>query len=81
MDTDEVSHMLFATGASFSSLLATHPPLIQRIKALEPNFDESEIDRLAELMVGQVQNGSEVTRRLSENKALNQATLIGFREI
>jgi len=35
VDTDEVSHMLFATGASFSSLLATHPPLIQRIKALE----------------------------------------------
>lgn len=60
-DTEEVSHMLFATGASFSSLLATHPPLIQRIKALEPNFDESEIDRLAEIMVGQSQNGSEVS--------------------
>jgi hypothetical protein len=51
--------MLFATGASFSSLLATHPPLIQRIKALEPNFDESEIDRLAGQMLGQTQNGSE----------------------
>ena len=61
VDTDEVSHMLFATGASFSSLLATHPPLIQRIKALEPNFAESEIDQLAELMVGQTQNDSEVT--------------------
>lgn len=61
VDTDEVSHMLFATGASFSSLLATHPPLIQRIKALEPNFSESEIDRLAELMPDQMQNGSEVT--------------------
>lgn len=60
VDGDEVSHMLFATGASFSSLLATHPPLIQRIKALEPNFDESEIDRLAEVMPDQSQNGSEV---------------------
>ncbi|MDI1276948.1 M48 family metallopeptidase [Methylobacter sp.] len=59
VDTEEVSHMLFATGASFSSLLATHPPLIQRIKALEPNFEESEIDRLAEQMLGQTQNGSE----------------------
>jgi Zn-dependent protease with chaperone function len=65
VDTDEVSHMLFATGASFSSLLATHPPLIQRIKALEPNFSDSEIDRLAELMLEQTQsqteNNSEVT--------------------
>ncbi|MGZ4953661.1 MAG: M48 family metallopeptidase [Methylobacter sp.] len=59
VDSEEVSHMLFAAGASFSSLLATHPPLIQRIKALEPNFDESEIDRLAGLMLGQMQSGSE----------------------
>ncbi len=50
VDTDEVSHMLFATGASFSSWLATHPPLISRIKALEPNFTEAELDRLAEQM-------------------------------
>ncbi|TAN66660.1 MAG: peptidase M48 [Methylobacter sp.] len=60
VDTDEVSHMLFATGASFGSLLATHPPLLLRIKALEPNFDASEIDRLAELMPEQSQSGSEI---------------------
>jgi len=65
VDTEEVSHMLFATGASFSSLLATHPPLIQRIKALEPNFEESEIDRLAGQMLGQTQNGPEVTEESS----------------
>ncbi|MDO9269906.1 MAG: M48 family metallopeptidase [Methylobacter sp.] len=60
VDAEEVSHMLFASGASFSSLLATHPPLVQRIKALEPNFDESEIDRLAEAMPDQSQSGPEV---------------------
>jgi len=60
-EAEEVSHMLFATGASFSSLLATHPPLIQRIKVLEPNFDEAEIDRLAQQMLGQSQNGAEVS--------------------
>ncbi|MCK9394292.1 MAG: M48 family metallopeptidase [Methylobacter sp.] len=60
VDSDEVSHMLFATGASFSSLLATHPPLIERIKALEPNFSEPELDRLAEQMDRQPQNGTEV---------------------
>ncbi|TAK64750.1 M48 family metallopeptidase [Methylobacter sp.] len=64
-DAEEVSHMLFATGASFGSLLATHPPLVQRIKALEPNFDESEIDRFAERMLGQMQNGSEAVQESS----------------
>jgi len=57
-DAEEVSHMLFATGLSFSSLWATHPPLVQRIKALEPNFDESEIERLAEAMPSQTQTQS-----------------------
>jgi len=33
----EVSHMLFASG--LSSLFATHPPLLQRIKRLDPLFD------------------------------------------
>ncbi|MDP1664866.1 MAG: M48 family metallopeptidase [Methylobacter sp.] len=60
VDAEEVSHMLFASSASFSSLLATHPPLIQRIKALEPNFDESEIDRLADAMPDHSQSGPEV---------------------
>jgi len=62
-DAEEVSHMLFATGASFSSLWATHPPLVQRIKALEPNFDESEIERLAEAMPYQSQHGSEASEQ------------------
>jgi Zn-dependent protease with chaperone function len=65
VEADEVSHMLFATGASFSSLLATHPPLIQRIKALEPGFEEPEIDRLAMQMLGQTQSGSEEVEQSS----------------
>jgi Zn-dependent protease with chaperone function len=37
----EVSHMFFgsALGRSFSGMLATHPPLVARIKAIEPGFD------------------------------------------
>ncbi|MBT8093117.1 MAG: M48 family metallopeptidase [Gammaproteobacteria bacterium] len=42
VDPEEVSHMLFGTGAKLYGLLATHPPLIERIKALDPNFRESE---------------------------------------
>jgi hypothetical protein len=34
--------------------------LVQRIRALEPNFEESELERLAELMPAQIQDGSEV---------------------
>ncbi|MEM9209500.1 MAG: M48 family metalloprotease, partial [Pseudomonadota bacterium] len=41
-DAEQVSHMLFAIGARFSSLFATHPPLTDRIRALDPSFDESQ---------------------------------------
>jgi Zn-dependent protease with chaperone function len=39
VETEEVAHMLFGRGApSFRGLFATHPPLIERIRALEPSF-------------------------------------------
>ena len=40
--TEEVSHMLFGTGSrSLSGLFATHPPLAERIRALDPSFNAS----------------------------------------
>ena len=38
---EEVSHMFFgdAFAGSFFNLLATHPPLVERIQQLEPDFD------------------------------------------
>jgi Zn-dependent protease with chaperone function len=43
VDPEEVSHMLFARGMThLSSLFATHPPLIERIRALDPSFRESD---------------------------------------
>jgi len=44
---DEVRHMLFGD-ADVSSLFATHPPILQRIRALEPQFDPKELDRIAQ---------------------------------
>jgi Zn-dependent protease with chaperone function len=41
-DPEEVSHMLIARGARFTSLFATHPPLTERIRKLEPGFDDSQ---------------------------------------
>jgi len=41
-DPEEVSHMLFGTGSSLSSIFATHPPLTERIQALDPQFKASD---------------------------------------
>ncbi len=43
VDAEEISHMLFAGGlARLTSVFATHPPLIERIRALDPSFRESD---------------------------------------
>ena len=42
-DPEEVSHMLFGSGLARGRLFATHPPLPERIRALEPSFRESDI--------------------------------------
>jgi Zn-dependent protease with chaperone function len=45
---EEVSHMLFgARKPSFTSLLATHPPLVERIQAIDPTFRPAEFGRVA----------------------------------
>ena len=45
-DAEEVSHMLFGDGAGLRGLFATHPPLLQRIQALEPGFRPEHLSRL-----------------------------------
>lgn len=41
-DPEEVSHMLFGAGSRMSGFLATHPPLTDRIQALDPSFKPSD---------------------------------------
>ncbi len=48
-ETDEVAHMLFAKGRS-SRLFATHPPLVERIRAIQPRFDPRELTEIAARM-------------------------------
>jgi Zn-dependent protease with chaperone function len=44
----EVSHMLFGEGTkSFSALFATHPPLFDRIHALDPSFTQEQLAELS----------------------------------
>lgn len=46
-DTEEVSHMLFGDGVGYSALFATHPPLQDRIKRLDPSFDPRQFAEIA----------------------------------
>jgi len=50
VDASEVSHMLFS-GNALSSLMATHPPLVERIQRIEPNFREEELADLTRRVV------------------------------
>ncbi|WP_305805673.1 M48 family metallopeptidase [Stenotrophomonas sp. YIM B06876] len=43
---EEVSHMLFGEGRGFSSWFATHPPLVERIRRLDPSFNGEQLQQL-----------------------------------
>jgi Zn-dependent protease with chaperone function len=44
-DAEQAAHMLFAEGVT--RLFATHPPIMERIKELDPHFDPHELQRVA----------------------------------
>jgi Zn-dependent protease with chaperone function len=43
-DAEQVAHMLFAPG--LDRVFATHPPLLERIRELDPQFNPAELQRL-----------------------------------
>jgi len=48
VEGEQVSHMLFADGRrSWTAWFATHPPIVARIRAIEPRFDPAELTRIA----------------------------------
>ncbi|OLT46696.1 peptidase M48 [Saccharomonospora sp. CUA-673] len=65
--TDDVSHMLFGEGGKRRSMLATHPPLPERIRALDPSFDPNELRALSQKWSQQPPSG------LHEDAALGLA--------
>jgi hypothetical protein len=44
-DAEQVAHMLFAPG--LARVFATHPPLLERIRALDPHFDARALAQVA----------------------------------
>ncbi|MER7460115.1 M48 family metallopeptidase [Micromonospora sp. NPDC126480] len=53
---DEVGHMLFGEAVR-ASWFATHPPLVDRIRALEPSFDPGELRRLSQRWAAEPPSG------------------------
>jgi len=45
-DSEEISHMLFGDGRRML-LFATHPPLVERIRRIDPGFRAEDLDSLA----------------------------------
>ncbi len=58
-DAEEVSHMLFGDGVGFHGLFATHPPLIERIQELEPQFTQAQMRALSKQWSNVPPNGLE----------------------
>jgi len=52
-ETEEVAHMLFCDGVGYGALFATHPPLVQRITLLEPQFKPTEFVEIAHRLAKQ----------------------------
>ncbi len=47
-DAEEVAHLLFAPG--LARLFSTHPPLVERIREIDPRFDPKEFDAMRQRM-------------------------------
>lgn len=75
----EVAHMLFAAGVE--RLFATHPPLAERIRALDPRFDTSALERLGRQAIADTTPDSDLERltsRLQEERiAVEPAAVAG----
>ena len=54
---EEVSHMLFGSGMAMSGLFATHPPLLERIRKLDPTFNQQQLQRLSDGWMAAPPNG------------------------
>lgn len=84
-DTEEVSHMLFASAFS-SKLFATHPSLQDRIKRIEKAFDEHEVEHLVKKIKDKEQRDHFQARLaeeelLKKSEAKNNNDLLNIEEI
>jgi hypothetical protein len=74
VDAEEVAHLLFAEG--IQRVFATHPPLIERIKELDPGFQPSEFETARRRMNEERAMVEEETARTSPEAAVRLGGLL-----
>jgi Zn-dependent protease with chaperone function len=68
-DAEEISHMLFGDGSRML-MFATHPPILDRIQRIEPDFQRQDLDTIAARIMREEARAEEgATRRASEATA------------
>ncbi|HKU13085.1 MAG TPA: M48 family metallopeptidase [Steroidobacteraceae bacterium] len=75
-EVEEVAHMLFAPG--ISRFFATHPPLLERLKAIDPRFDPKEIDSARARLVAEAAAAAEVESTGAPARSAGSASLIAL---
>ena len=74
-EAEEVAHMLFGRGSkSFRGWFATHPPLMERIQALEPGFREEDIVQQPEVPAQMAPNAVETAPVMRAVPAMHSAS-------
>ncbi len=74
-DAEQVAHMLFAPG--LDRIFATHPPLLERIRELDPQFDPAELKRLIEQGVPGPEGGGFANRPATPTPQVPPAPPLG----
>ncbi|MDN5924164.1 MAG: M48 family metallopeptidase, partial [Xanthomonadales bacterium] len=75
-EKQEVAHMLFGEGSQVMSWFATHPPLLERIKTLDPAFDPAELDAITRAW--QQPRQASPAQRDTDQDEDDDASLAGF---
>jgi Zn-dependent protease with chaperone function len=68
VDSEEVGHMLFGAGTR-QRLFASHPPLMKRIKRINPGFEESQLSDLLREVRREEARSAERAERAGVNEA------------
>ncbi len=73
-DPEEVAHLLFAEG--IQRAFATHPPLLERIREIDPSFQPSEFERARKRMNEERASAEEEAARTAPNAAARMGGLL-----
>ncbi len=73
-DAEEIAHLLFAEG--IQRAFATHPPLVERIRAIDPRFQPEEFERARRRMNEERALAAEETEQTRPSAAVRMGNLL-----